>query len=190
MAEILGGGVRSSNSGSSSSNDNTDAQIAAPVSGGRGTVRGRERGRGSGRGRGGSARVTRKRVPKLKLRYDEKALFFQLLLREKTYEKVGASRQVALVAVLSAFKGDNAVVRERAKNEITIKIISDLLRNYRKSMTSVQFLKDDKGEDILDESGEPVLDDDLLSETCAQFYRSLLAYDAAVLQQTRASQMK
>jgi hypothetical protein len=54
-------------------------------------------------------------------------------------------------------------------------------------MSSVQFWKDDKGEDILDESGEPVLDDDLLSETCAQFYRSLLAYDAAVLQQTRAS---
>jgi hypothetical protein len=31
-----------------------------------------------------------------------------------------------------------------------------------------------------------VLDEDLLSETCVQFYRLLVAYDAAVLQQTRA----
>jgi hypothetical protein len=103
------------------SNDNTDTQIAVPVSGGRGAVRGRARGRGSDRGRRGSARVTRTRVPKLKLQYDEKALVFQLLLRGKTYEDVWASRQVALAAVMSAFKGDNTVVRERAKIEIAIK---------------------------------------------------------------------
>jgi hypothetical protein len=92
-------------------------------------------------------------------------------LTEKTYENVGASGQVALAAVMAAFKSDNTVVRERAKNEVSIKRISDILRNYRKSMNSVQFRKDDKDENILDEAGEPVLDDDLLSDTCAQFCR-------------------